>query len=305
MRAVFLGTPEAAVPALRALERTADVVAVITQPDRPRGRSGTPQPPPVKVAAAELGLDVRQPSHSREIASLLTDLAPVEVAVIVAFGMLIRPDALAVPGAGFVNVHFSLLPRWRGAAPVQRAMMAGDVRTGVTLMRLDEGLDTGPTLVSASTAIGAPETAGDLTARLAVIGAELLARHLPDIVADRIQAVSQPIVGVTHAPKMTGQDAWLPLDADAATVRRTVMALSPRPGASAVLEGGRFKILRAGGIDRRPVSEPGALDVVEGRLWCAASDGWVECTVVQAAGKRAMSGGEWARGRGSSPGILR
>ena len=152
MRAVFLGTPEAAVPSLTALARVADVATVITQPDRPKGRSKRPMPPPVKQQAAELGIPVEQPATSRDIGPIMSGLGPIDVAVIVAFGMLIRPEALDLPAMGFVNVHFSILPRWRGAAPVQRAIEAGDPRTGITLMRLDEGLDTGPVYSVRSTA---------------------------------------------------------------------------------------------------------------------------------------------------------
>jgi methionyl-tRNA formyltransferase len=152
MRAVFLGSPPEAVPSLEALLEVADVPMVITQPDRPRGRSGTPVPPEVKVAAREHGVEVVQPTDHHELLAALQDAAH-DVALLTAYGRLIRPEALGVPAHGFVNVHFSLLPRWRGASPVVRAILAGDDTTGVTLMQMDEGLDTGPTIAVRGTVI--------------------------------------------------------------------------------------------------------------------------------------------------------
>lgn len=301
MRTVFLGTPEAAVPSLVELARVSQVMTVMTQPDRPRGRRGSPQPSPVKEAAGELGLPVIQPVRSAEIGPALAKLGPLDVAVIVAFGMLIRPDALAVPASGFLNVHFSLLPRWRGAAPVQRAMLAGDARTGITLMQLDHGLDTGPILVSRSTAIGPDETAGEITARLSAMGASLVGRHLEAIVAGSVTPVSQPTLESTHAPKLDRHDRQFVPDADAATVRRSIMALAPSPGVTATLPDSTLRLLRAGVIRHGVDAPPGTLALSDGRLWCAAQDGWVELVVVQPAGKRAMGGMEWARAGGRLP----
>jgi methionyl-tRNA formyltransferase len=209
VRALFLGTPDAAVPALRALISVAEIEAVITRPDRPKGRSGSVSPPPVKEAALGAGLTVFQPPTTTELSVLLLDLPPVDVAVVVAFGMLIRPDALAVPGAGFVNVHFSVLPRWRGAAPVQRAIMAGDARTGVTLMRLDAGLDTGPILSTLTTAVAPDEDTPALTRRLAEAGGTLLAEVLSDIVEGRVVAVPQDERAASFAPRIHGDERWL------------------------------------------------------------------------------------------------
>ena len=297
MRTVFLGTPAAAVPTLATLHSSTDVVAVFTQPDRPRGRSGTPQASEVKLAARELGLDVIQPARSAEIASHLTRLGPIDVAVIVAFGLLIRPDALAVPEAGFVNVHFSLLPRWRGAAPVQRAMLAGDGRSGVTLMQLDEGLDTGPTLATLSTEIGSDETGGILTRRLSVLGAELVRRHLAAIVAGVITPVPQPVGGVTLAPKLDGSDRRFIAGTDAETLRRSIMAMAPAPGLTADRGGRPVKLLEAGEVRDGTNFPPGALEVHDGRLWCSAVDGQVEIRLIQSAGRRPVTGIEWARGQ--------
>ena len=297
MRTVFLGTPAAAVPTLHALHASTDVVAVFTQPDRPRGRSGTPQASEVKLAARQLGLHVIQPERSAEIGSLLTRLGSIDVAVIVAFGMLIRPDALALPDAGFVNVHFSLLPRWRGAAPVQRAMLAGDRRSGVTLMQLDEGLDTGPTLVTLSTEIGGDETGGSVTGRLSVLGAELVRRHLTAIVAGSVTPVPQPVGGVTLAPKLDQSDRRFIPGTDADTLRRSIMAMAPAPGLTADLAGRPVKLLQAGEVRDGTDAPPGALEVTDGRLWCSAVDGRVEIQLIQSAGRRPVTGIEWARGQ--------
>lgn len=306
MRTAFLGTPEAAVPSLRALASVSEVLAVFTQPDRPKGRSRTPQPTPVKVAAEELGLDVAQPAGSAEIASHLGRLGGIDLAVVVAYGMLIRPEALAVPRRGFVNVHFSLLPRWRGAAPVQRAIEARDPRTGVTLMQLDAGLDTGPTLVTASTSLSPGETAGELLERLAGVGADVLRRSLDAYVHGRIVPVPQSDQAATHAAKVTSGERALDLRADGVAVVSKIHALSPNPGAHAVLDGDRFKILRA------RVVGPADSDRRVGEMWqdrrgslcLRAGDSDLELIEVQPAGKRAMAGTEWARGRQGALGAL-
>jgi methionyl-tRNA formyltransferase len=303
VRAVFLGTPEAAVPSLNALTRVADIAAVITRPDRPQGRSKRPIPPPVKQRAGEIGLAVVQPTTSRDIGPILTGLGPIDVAVIVAFGMLIRPDALTVPNRGFVNVHFSILPRWRGAAPVQRAIEAGDVRTGVTLMRLDQGLDTGPVYSIRSTALMPSETSGDVLDRLASEGADHLASVLGDIVSGRAVATAQ-VGRPTHAPKITSDERLLDLATPAEHLVRKINALSPNPGASAFLDGDRFKILRARQTDEQAAG-PGVMSLIEGRLIMGTATRPIQLIEVQPQGKRAMSGLDWARGRHGELGVLR
>lgn len=303
MKAVFLGTPEVAVPSLDALRRIADVAAVITQPDRPRGRSKTPQPPAVKERALSVGLPVHQPETSREIAQILEKLHDIDVAVIVAFGMLIRSDALAMPARGFVNVHFSVLPRWRGAAPVQRAIQAGDRTTGVTLMALDEGLDTGPIYSTRVTTLGPNETAGEVFDRLAVTGAQHLRQLLPSIVAGSVVATRQNDEMATHAAKVTADERRLALDASATAIRGLVHAMSPAPGAYATLEGDRFKLLRVSETDR-PSSEPGVLTLHEGRLLMGTATTELELVEVQPSGKRIMSGHDWAMGRREALGTL-
>jgi methionyl-tRNA formyltransferase len=222
----------------------------------------------------------------------------------VAFGLLIRPDALVVPDAGFVNVHFSLLPRWRGAAPVQRAMLAGDRRSGVTLMQLDEGLDTGPTLATLSTGIGRNETGGVLTRRLSALGADLVRRHLAPIVAGSITPVPQPVSGVTLAPKLDSSDRRFIAGTDAKTLRRSIMAMAPAPGLTADLAGRPVKLLQAGDVRDGTDLPPGALEVIDGRLWCSAEDGRVEILLIQSAGRRPVTGIDWARGQAPALGRL-
>jgi methionyl-tRNA formyltransferase len=210
-----------------------------------------------------------------------------------------------VPSRGFINVHFSLLPRWRGAAPVERSMMAGDMRTGVTIMALDEGLDTGPTLASRSTVVGVGETGGTLTSRLALSGAELLGSTLPLHLSRTAYPLPQPSEGATVAPKLTKDDRRYVPDVGAATLRRSIMALAPVPGLTAVHDGQGLKLLRAGAVrPERPTHPAGTLVEVDGRLWCWATNGRVELLEVQPAGKRAMNAWDWIQGRAGRLGHL-
>lgn len=288
---------------LTVLNEISDVAAVVTQPDRPQGRSKRPVPSPVKERAERHGLPVYQPASSNEIAPLLAELGTLDVAVIVAYGMLIRADALAIPDRGFVNVHFSILPRWRGAAPVQRAIEDGDRRTGVTLMRLDRGLDTGPIYSIRSTALSVDETTGDVLSRLATTGAEHLGQLLGGIVSGRIVATPQPVDGVTHAAKISPDERRFDPGMPAKQLVAKIHALNPSPGATARLDGEGFKVLRA-----RTTSDlsnaPGTLDLVDGRLLMSTSTGSIELIEVQPAGKRPMSGRAWALGRRGTLGSL-
>lgn len=300
IRAAFLGTPAEAVPILGALEEVAEVVVVITRPDKPRGRSGRPVPPEVKQAAAARGLRVEQPSRAADIAALVTGC---DVAVVAAYGRIIPEAALAVPSAGFVNVHFSLLPRWRGASPVVRAILAGDPTTGVTLMQVDAGLDTGPVYARLETPIDEAETAGELTMRLARLGAELLTHNLGAIVAGTLIAKPQPDAGVTAAGKVTVDEAHLdPVRHSTEAVLRAVRAFNPRPGAWARLGEERLKVWRARpGTGECP---PGEARVVGGRVLLGTADGVVELTTVQPEGKPEMAATAWMNGRRSEPALF-
>jgi methionyl-tRNA formyltransferase len=297
-RVAFFGTPEAAVPSLNALVDIAEVVVVVTRPDKPRGRSGADQPSPVKERALTLGLPVAQPTKAKDIGGILTSAGPIEVALVTAFGMLIDPDALAVPGRGFLNVHFSLLPRWRGASPVSAAIAAGDEETGVSIMVLDVGLDTGPVLAARPEIIGRDENAGSLTRRLADLGATLMVEILPRYLQGMVEAVPQGD-GATLAPRITKVQTFLDLSQPAEICARKVRALSPRPGAHLFLEGRRIRIAAARGLDARaPI---GSVEVSGARLLIGAGGKTLEVLHLQPAGKPEMAVADWLRGVRSHP----
>ncbi len=296
MRIVFLGTPDVAVPSLRSLLEADDVevVAVVTNPDRPRGRSKQPQPPPVKVAAEAAGVPVWQPGRAREMVDDLRDLAP-DACAVVAYGALLPTDVLDAGGAGFVNLHFSLLPRWRGAAPVQHALRAGDTTTGVTTFVLDEGMDTGPVLRRFEVDIDPDETAGELLDRLAELGAPVLVDSLRDLVAGATPR-PQPAEGATLAPKITPDDVALDLTAPARQVADLVRSAAPSPGAHTTLDGARFKVYRAVPTEG-PGGAPGELVAFdESGPVVACGEGHVRLEVVQPAGKARMDAAAWVNG---------
>ena len=206
MPAVFLGTPAAAVPSLAALADVEDVACVVTQPDRRAGRGGARQSPPVKVAAEQFGFPIAQPATRDELLSILQNRS-FDVGLVVAYGRILTPEMLASTRYGFLNVHFSLLPRWRGAAPVERAIASGDERTGVTLMKIDEGLDTGPVLGEIATPIGPDETGGSLSARLSHLGARLVDEITPEYLVGRRRPVPQLDTDTTHASRLSKEEA--------------------------------------------------------------------------------------------------
>jgi methionyl-tRNA formyltransferase len=301
-RVAFLGSPEAAVPTLKDLAGAFDVVQVITQPDRPKGRSKTPAPTPVKLAAQELGLPVSTPGAADALRQTLTDVAPMELAVVVAYGRLLPPDVLEVPKLGFLNVHFSLLPRWRGAAPVARALMAGDTMTGVTVIRLDKGLDTGPVLTAQGVDIRPDETRGGLTARLAGLGARLVTSVIPDYLSGIVEPVDQSDEGLTYATKLTASDRPIRVDWSATEVVNHVRGLSPEPGATLLLDDQPTQVTRA----RRDGSAPdhGKWMAIDDRLVAGFADGGVELVEIKPPGKRTMTGSAWLRGRGRRTGVI-
>lgn len=291
MRVVFMGTPEAAVPALRALHAhdSVEVVAVYTRPDRPKGRGRRVEPSPVKRAAEDLGLEVRQPARLRDETDRLQELAPEAIAV-VAYGALLRPDVLAVPELGCINVHFSLLPRWRGAAPVERAVLAGDLTTGVTTMLMDPGLDTGPILAQDATSIGPRDTSGSVRDRLATMGARLLVKTLDALAAGEIEPRPQPEEGATTAPKVDPAEAELDPTEPASLLERKVRGFDPAPGAFVWFRDKRLKVWRAAveeGSGEAGTFIDGAVQTSHGRL---------RLVDVQPEAKRRMSGEEFVRG---------
>ncbi len=235
-----------------------------------------------------------QPATKAELHRVISD-AHVDVAVVVAFGMLLPSETLAIVKRGFVNVHFSLLPRWRGAAPVERAIMEGDEYTGVSLMVLNEGLDTGPVFAAAETPIGDYESAGELTARLASIGAELLASHLGPYVSGALAAAPQLEASACLAPKLTPDEARLDVSGSMDIALRAVRAFQPRPGAWLMIDGERAKVLEAVATDQP--STVGRIEGAGGRPIIGFPDGSVEILTMQPAGKAPMSGTAWLNGR--------
>jgi methionyl-tRNA formyltransferase len=299
MRIVFFGTPEFAVPSLEALLRERQVIAgVVTQPDKPQGRSrSTLVPPPIKLVAEREGIPVLQPE--RPIGDLflasLRRLEP-ELGVVVAYGHVLRGEVLTVPTHGMINVHASLLPRWRGAAPVQHAILVGDEETGVSIMRMEEGLDTGPVFHRVATAIEPEETAGALAARLAVLGAAALGTVLPLLPGRSITAEPQDATVATYASKIERETAHLAWGGDAATLVRQVRAFDPSPGAWTTHAGTPLKLFGA-----RASTEggaPGTVLAADNRLVVACGHGALTLREVQPAGRNRLSVGEWVRGRG-------
>ena len=304
MRLLFAGTPEVALPSLRALLGSRhEVVAVLTRPDAPAGRGRALAPSPVAQVALAEGIEVLRPKRSGdpEFLARLTALAP-DAAPIVAYGGLIPPAALAVPRHGWINLHFSLLPAWRGAAPVQHAVIAGDEVTGASTFLLEEGLDTGPVLGVVTETIRPADTAGDLLARLADSGAGLLVATLDGLEAGQLVAVPQPSDGVTLAPKLTVEDARVIWTDPAMRVDRLIRGCTPAPGAWSTFRGERLKL--------GPVrTAPEIGDLAAGEIRAQKSSVWVGTEThavllgeVQAQGKRAMAAADWARGVRVGPG---
>ena len=257
--------------------------------------------PPVKHRALELGLEVCQPATSQQLDAAIASSA-LDVGVVAAYGVLVPPRTLTRPRAGMVNLHFSLLPRWRGAAPVERAILAGDPTTGVTLMQMAEGLDTGGVLSAWETAIGSDETAGELSHRLAAGAAELLGQLLLPAVAGQMFPVPQDEARVTWAPRLSRGEARLDFRRPAEEVARSVRAFSPRPGAFTIWREKRFKILRAQVIPGD--LESGRIDATGAGLRVGTGRGCIELLSVQPADSRSMGADDWMRGVRGDPGCF-
>jgi methionyl-tRNA formyltransferase len=290
MRVIFMGTPEFSVPALEAVATAHEVVAVYTQPPRPAGRGRKERPSPVHLRALELGLPVCHPvslKGSGERAAFAALGA--DVAVVVAYGLILPQGVLDAPVKGCLNIHASLLPRWRGAAPIHRAIMAGDRETGISIMRMEAGLDTGPVLLTGRTGIGDEETTGELHDRLAAMGARLIVSALGGL--DRLEPVAQPETGVTYAAKIDKAEARVDWTRPAAEVDRQIRGLSPFPGAWTDVSGERVKLLRS-----RVAAGRGAPGEVISAFRIACGEGAVEITEAQRQGKRPMPAAEVLRG---------
>jgi methionyl-tRNA formyltransferase len=291
MRLAFMGTPDFAVPTLDAvLAAGHEVVALYSQPPRPAGRGKGLKPSPVHQRAASLGIEVRTPLTLRDPEEQQAFAAlGVDAAVVAAYGLILPQPVLAAPLFGCLNVHASILPRWRGAAPIQRAILAGDERTGVTIMGMERGLDTGPMFAVRETDIGR-KTAGELTEELAAMGAALMAEVLERL--PELRPTPQPEEGVSYAPKTEKQEARLDFGRSAAEVERQVRAFNPAPGAFFELAGERIRVLAAevAGL----AGPPGA--VLDERLTIACGTGAILPTLVQRAGRGVMTSSELLRG---------
>ncbi|PRP95239.1 methionyl-tRNA formyltransferase [Enhygromyxa salina] len=302
LRTVFMGSPEFAVSSLQAVARRCELVAVVTQPDRPSGRGRKLKPPAVKVEAATLGVPVLQPTKVRKgkLRALLEPYAP-ELIVVTAYGRILGADVLELPKHGCVNVHASLLPRWRGAAPIQRAVLAGDLQTGVAIMRMDIGCDTGPVYRMRATPIGVEETSGELFERLAVLGGELLDEFLLEFPSVPPPQDQSELDGeVLHAAKLEKSEGQVDWGRDAVQVVNHVRGMDPWPAAFSSHGGAQIKLFAAG-LSRWPrperaVAAGTVLGVDDDGVHVCCGDGVVRIGQLQAPGKRRMSAREYAAG---------
>lgn len=303
MRIVFFGTPEFALASLQALlQGSFDVTGVVTQPDKPQGRSRSQLiPPPVKVAAQSQGIPVLQPVRpvGDVFSTSLRRLEP-DLGIVVAYGHILRPEILAIPPRGMINVHGSLLPRYRGAAPIQHAILKGETETGISIMQMESGLDSGPVLHRVTTGIAPDETSGSLTLRLAELGATALIEALSLLSGGLARPQHQDHTRATYAPKIDKDMARISWERDATTLVRQVRAFDPVPGAWTTLDGSLLKLF--GGREVAGTGEPGSVLAAGERLVIAAARGAVAVQEVQPAGRNRISVEAWVRGRGISPG---
>jgi len=305
LRLIFMGTPDFSVPTLSALaEAGHDIAAVYTRAPRPAGRGMAERKTPVHFAAEERGIPVFTPKTLRDEAEQeLFRSHEADAAVVVAYGLILPQPVLDAPRLGCFNVHASLLPRWRGAAPINRAIMAGDAESGVAIMKMDAGLDTGAVVAEERTPIGADETAGDLHDRLAVMGADLMVRALGEVEAGRAQAVPQPENGVVYAAKLTNDETRVDWGRPAAEIHAHIRGLSPFPGAWCEVDLGRglerLRLLRSERAEGR--GEPGSVLDANGVVACG--EGALRLVTVQRAGKAPMAFADFARGARIEPGF--
>lgn len=294
MRAVYMGTPDFAVPALQALASVADVVAVYTRPDAASRRGSALHPSPVKSAALDAGLEVRQPVSLRDETQItgLRDLAP-DIVVVCAYGMILPREVLDIPRYGCINLHASLLPRWRGAAPIQRAILAGDHSTGVCLMRMEEGLDTGPYCACREVIIGDKDF-DTLSVELSEAGARLLVEHLPALIVGECVWTAQDERAATYAEKIAKRELLLDPASTVTDALARVRASSPTAPARALVAGKGVTVLDA--APSEIALEPGAIVSDAGGLHLGFSDGAVRVTRLRPDGKQGMPAADWSRG---------
>lgn len=303
MRTVFFGTPAIAVPALRALHASTELAAVVCQPDRPSGRGLRLTAPAVKTVAAELGVPVHQPERVRdgELAAWLRTLDPA-FALVMAYGRILPAEVLATTPRGFLNLHASLLPRYRGAAPIQWAVIRGETQTGISLMQMDEGMDTGPVFSRRALEIGPEETAGELAVRLAELAARVVREELPLAVAGAISALPQDDALASYAPPITREAACIDWSKPAAEVRDFVRGMTPAPGA---FTRHRERILKVMTVSLAAETRPGAPGtlVVEGRrVFITTGEGTVELLAAKCEGRCTQCAADLVNGRAFTPG---
>jgi methionyl-tRNA formyltransferase len=300
MRAVFFGTPAIAVPALRALAEVAEIVGVVCQPDRPAGRGLNLQAPAVKVAATQLGLEVHQPLKVKtgNLDEWLRERAP-DVALVMAYGRILPPAVLTAPRRGCMNLHASLLPRWRGAAPINWSIIHGDHETGICLMQMDEGLDTGPVYTRRAIPIGDTETAGELAERLAATSASLVRAELARAVDGELDAVPQEHEKSTHAPPLERADGALHFSKTTLDLVNLVRGLAPRPGAHTLLNGKALKVAQARLLRGSPAlrGEPGTVHVYDKQVLVSTADGAFELCRAQLEGRKELPAIDLVNGR--------
>jgi len=307
LRVVFFGTPEFAVPTLDVLLKSPyEVVAVITQPDRPRGRGHKTAPSPIKTTALAAGRRVLQPASMKDegFVAELSGLNP-DLGVVAAYGQILTNKVLAVPRLGMINVHASILPRYRGAAPVHRAIMQAEQQTGVTIMRVVKALDAGPMLAVAPRAIGRDETSEEVERDLADIGAQLLIATIPALVDGRIVETPQDDAAATYAPRLTKDDSWIDWKWPAERIHNVIRGLHPWPHAATFLGSRRFILHRSRVVHREEPSAPGVILAAQGdHLLVSAGIGNVAITELQAEGKRPMSVRDFLAGHPLTPGSI-
>jgi methionyl-tRNA formyltransferase len=307
MRLVFAGTPEAALPSLRTLlDSRHEVVGVLTRADAPTGRGRKLRPSPVRVLAEEAGVPVLTPATLRDeaVQQQLRDLAP-DAAPVVAYGNLVPRAALDIPRHGWVNLHFSLLPAWRGAAPPQRAVLAGQRETGMSVFRLEEGLDTGDVIATAPATIGEFETSGELLERMAADGAALLLQALDALEDGTATLTAQDHAAATRAAKLSTAEARIDWTRPAPEVSAHIRGMSPQPGAWTLLDGARTKILGLEAVEEAAAasvpSAPGALVATKRQVLVGTGTEPLAIATLAPAGKRPMRAADWARGAGLGP----
>ncbi len=299
MRVVFIGTSEFALPSLESLSKVADIPLVITQPDRPRGRGRKLSPTPVKCKALELGIEVVSPENIQEVEEKIRDVAP-DLLVVVSYGQIIPKDILDIPKVGSINIHPSLLPKYRGAAPIQRAIMNGEKITGVTIMWMNERLDAGDIFFQREIEIKEEETYGELHDRLSLISAEMIVEALKKIERGEVTRIPQNENEATYAKPISKEETLIDWRESAFDIVNKIRALSPKPGAVAVVSGKRFKLYRAKSCEGEGI--PGEIlekDVRKGVLKIACGEGALLILEIQPEGKKVMDIASFLRGYGS------